>query len=130
MPHAAISMLTGRSTQTKERLAKEIQKVLASELGVKPDLVSVSIADIDESKWKAHLAQFESDMYIYPEFMNRNKEKAKPGPVAKLEPQENILKAVSFASIQPIRRDFPLRKVKVHLNKKNTQEMEFKSPKY
>jgi phenylpyruvate tautomerase PptA (4-oxalocrotonate tautomerase family) len=69
MPHAAISLLAGRSKEAKENAAKAIQSVLAQELGVKDHLVSVSIEDVDDKKWSAHISKFQDVMVIEPSYL-------------------------------------------------------------
>lgn len=94
MPHAAISILKGRSRKTQEALAKKIEQVIAEELSVKEDLVSVSLEEVEDSSWKKHMEQFEPTMIIAQKFQQKKKEQAKAGPVAQriesVNPKEAI----------------------------------------
>ena len=65
MPHIAVTMYPGRTTEQKLKLAKKIQSLVIEELGVDSKVVSVSVEDIPQDKWKDNIAQFPNDvMYI------------------------------------------------------------------
>lgn len=52
MPHVTIKMYPGHKESVKQELAKEIQNVLVSRLGVKESAVSVSIMEVASENWK------------------------------------------------------------------------------
>lgn len=65
MPHIAVTMYPGRTTEQKLKLAKKIQSLVIEELGVDSKVVSVSVEDIPQDKWNDNIAQFPNDvMYI------------------------------------------------------------------
>ena len=65
MPHIAITMLPGRSKETKELLAECIRKLLSNELYVNQDLISVSIEDVSLEDWKKTMTKIAPEtLYI------------------------------------------------------------------
>lgn len=71
MPHAAVSILYGRSQEVKERVAARIQQVLSEELSVRPELVSVSVEDFQDEPLQAHIAGFKDSMLISPAYLEK-----------------------------------------------------------
>ena len=55
MPHVDMTMFPGRDQTTKRELALKLQKFLAQELGIAEAHVSVSIEDVPQEEWEAHM---------------------------------------------------------------------------
>lgn len=51
MPHVIIKMVSGRSDDKKQALAKALTDAVISALGVTADSISVAIEDIEASEW-------------------------------------------------------------------------------
>ena len=51
MPHIAVSMIPGRSRDTKEILAQKLKECLMEVLHVEDKFVSVSVQDIELKDW-------------------------------------------------------------------------------
>lgn len=69
MPHAAVTMIPGRSEETKRALAEKIQKLIMDELHMEEKYVSVSIEEIPAENWHAFLNSIdEKAMYIHADF--------------------------------------------------------------
>lgn len=117
MPHAAISILKGRSQKTRENLAKKIQQVIAEELSVKEDLVSVSLEEVEDSSWKKHIEQFEPTMIIAQKFQEKKKEMAKAGPVA--------IKAQSADSKKAVQEKFAKKKINLTTLHISSEKLQF-----
>lgn len=46
MPHVQITLLEGRTTEQKRKVAKRITEVLAEEIGTHPDGISIAFVDV------------------------------------------------------------------------------------
>ena len=51
MPLISVSMLTGRTPEQKDKLAKALTQAYVNELGVKPQSVQVIMTDVDSDSW-------------------------------------------------------------------------------
>lgn len=52
MPHIAVSMYPGRGPEIKEKLAAKLKETLVDELGCPPEVVTVSVSDVQPENWK------------------------------------------------------------------------------
>lgn len=66
MPHIDVSMLPGRSEETKKALAIKLQALLAGELELDPKYVSVSVRDVERSDWADVLRKIPSSTMMIP----------------------------------------------------------------
>lgn len=64
MPHVAITMIPGRSLKIKTDLAKKVQEVLADELNLNKNYISVSIEDIPLENWQESINKISDDTMI------------------------------------------------------------------
>ena len=55
MPHVDITMIPGRDDTAKKEIAVKVQQFLAKELNIDEKFVSVSIEDVPEREWNAHM---------------------------------------------------------------------------
>lgn len=51
MPHVTVKCYKGRTKEHLQRVADKIANCVAEELEVSPDVVSVSIEEIEKDKW-------------------------------------------------------------------------------
>lgn len=51
MPHIAITMVPGRTEETKKDLAIKVRDLIARELSVEENIISVSIEDVPLENW-------------------------------------------------------------------------------
>ena len=69
MPHAAITMIPGRSEAVKRALAEKIQRLIMDELHMEAKYVSVSIEEIPGERWHDFLdGMAPESMYIKADF--------------------------------------------------------------
>ncbi len=67
MPHIAITMYPGRTSEQKQNIANKVQKLIEEELGVDKKAITVSVEDIPKEKWEDNMKQFSEDIiYIKP----------------------------------------------------------------
>lgn len=65
MSHIAITMLPGRSKETKKLLAERIRELLSKELYINEEMITVSIEDVPIENWNNSLDRISPDtMYI------------------------------------------------------------------
>ena len=67
MPHIAIGMLPGKSSEQKKKLARKLREILASELGMDRVLISVSIEDVDFKNWDEFMDRIPDQAIMIPE---------------------------------------------------------------
>ncbi|MDH6534567.1 Tautomerase enzyme [Parabacteroides sp. 52] len=66
MPHIAITMFPGRDEQTKQKLARAMQKALCEELGIGTKIASVSVEDIPMNEWEDSMKKVPQEaMFIH-----------------------------------------------------------------
>lgn len=51
MPHISVTMFPGRDYKTKMNFSKALQEFAAQQLHISPDVVSVSVEDIEKEDW-------------------------------------------------------------------------------
>ena len=51
MPHVQVSMLEGRTTEKKRKLAERITQVLQEEIGATPDGVSIVFVEVPKDSY-------------------------------------------------------------------------------
>lgn len=66
MPHIAVTMIPGRDSATKKKLAEKLHRFLANELAIDPGVVSVSIQDIPMQDWSESMKKFSEDIMFIP----------------------------------------------------------------
>lgn len=67
MPHIAVSMYPGRDDKTKEALARKIHDLVAEELQVPPQVVSVSVEDVPKEEWAGNMKKYpDAVMFVKP----------------------------------------------------------------
>lgn len=65
MPHIAITMVPGRTEETKKDLAIKVRDLIARELEVNENIISVSIEDIPLENWDKSMERIpRNTMYI------------------------------------------------------------------
>ncbi len=53
MPHVQITMLEGRTTEQKRRAAKRITEVVAEELQVGPEKLTITFVEVPRENWSS-----------------------------------------------------------------------------
>ncbi len=61
MPHIAVMMYPGRDDEIKTNLSKKIQALVVEELKVRPEVVSVSVFDIDKEAFPKAMENIPED---------------------------------------------------------------------
>lgn len=65
MPHIAITMIPGRTEETKKDLAVKVRDLIARELSVEENIISVSIEDVPLENWDKSMERIpRNTMYI------------------------------------------------------------------
>lgn len=65
MPHIAITMVPGRNEETKKDLAIKVRDLIARELEVDENIISVSIEDVPLENWDKSMERIpRNTMYI------------------------------------------------------------------
>lgn len=64
MPHIAVMMYPGRDDEIKTNLSKKIQALVVEELKVKPEVVSVSVFDIDKEAFPKAMENIPQDKFF------------------------------------------------------------------
>lgn len=64
MPHVSITMIPGRSLKVKTDLAQKVQELLADELNLNRNYISVSIEDIPLENWQESMKKISDDTMV------------------------------------------------------------------
>lgn len=68
MPHIAVTMYPGRTPEQKQRLAEKLRQTVMEELHVPAQVVSVTVQDVEQSRWAESLSQFPAEsFFVNPE---------------------------------------------------------------
>lgn len=68
MPHIAVTMYPGRTPEQKQRLAEKLRQTVMEELHVPAQVVSVTVQDVEQSRWAESLSQFPAEsFFVKPE---------------------------------------------------------------
>lgn len=68
MPHIAVTMYPGRTPEQKQRLAEKLRQTVMEELHVPAQVVSVTVQDVEKSRWAESLSQFPGEsFFVKPE---------------------------------------------------------------
>ncbi len=64
MPHIAVTMYPGRTPEQKQRLAEKLRQTVMEELHVPAQVVSVTVQDVEQSRWAESLSQFPAESFF------------------------------------------------------------------
>ena len=70
MPHLSVRLYPGRSKEVKQEFANKLQDLVVKELGCEPNVVSVSLKEIEKDKWNDVIEDeiAGEDVYIEADF--------------------------------------------------------------
>lgn len=64
MPHVSITMIPGRSQKVKTDLAQKVQELIADELNLHKNYISISIEDIPLENWQESMKKISDDTMV------------------------------------------------------------------